>query len=91
MPQAAVKAVVTGLVQGVGFRYYAVGQGRKLGLVGYAKNLPDGRVEAYAEGEKGILEEFLKLLRVGPATAEVSGLAVEWLKPSGRYQGFSLE
>jgi acylphosphatase len=91
MAEAAVKAIVSGLVQGVGYRYYAVGHARRLGLTGYAKNLPDGNVVAYAEGERGLLEEFVKLLRVGPVAADVSGLKVDWLKPTGRYKSFSIE
>ncbi len=89
--QAAVRAVVTGLVQGVGYRFYAVGHGRRLGLTGFVKNLPAGNVETYAEGERGLLEEFIKLLRVGPAAADVSGVSVEWAKPSGHYKSFSIE
>ncbi|MGH8005038.1 MAG: acylphosphatase [Limisphaerales bacterium] len=74
MAQAAVRAVITGLVQGVGYRYYAIGHARRLGLTGFVKNLPDGNVEAYTEGERGLLEEFIKLLRVGPVGADVSGV-----------------
>ncbi|MCI0406700.1 MAG: acylphosphatase [candidate division Zixibacteria bacterium] len=82
---------MTGLVQGVGYRFYAIGHARRLGLTGFVKNLPDGNVEAYAEGEKGLLEEFIRLLRVGPMGADVSGVSVEWAKPSGRYKSFSIE
>ncbi len=89
--QAAFRAIVTGLVQGVGYRYYAVGHARRLGISGYAKNLPAGEVEVYAEGERGLLEEFLKLLKTGPAAAEVSGVGVKWLKPSGKYSTFGIE
>ena len=89
--QAAVKAIVTGLVQGVGYRYFAVGHARRLGLMGYAKNLSDGNVEVYAEGERGLLEEFVKLLRVGPVAADVSGVSVDWTKPTGRYKSFRIE
>jgi acylphosphatase len=91
MAEAAVRAIVSGLVQGVGYRYYAVEHARRLGLAGYAKNLPDGNVEAYAEGERCLLDEFIKLLRVGPVAADVSGVTVEWTKPSGRYKGFGIE
>ena len=79
------------MVQGVGYRYYAIGQARRLGLKGFVKNLPDGNVEVYAEGEKGLLDEFLKHLRVGPVGADVSGVAVEWLQPSEKYKSFSIE
>ena len=79
------------MVQGVGYRYYAVGHARRLGINGYAKNLPSGGVEVWAEGERGELEEFLKLLRIGPVTAEVYDVAVEWQKPAGSYQTFKIE
>jgi len=91
MAEVAVSAIVSGLVQGVGYRYYAVGHARRLGLMGYVKNLPDGSVETYAEGERGLLEEFVKLLQVGPVAADVSGVLIEWAKPSGRYKSFSVE
>ncbi len=91
MAATALRAIVSGLVQGVGYRYYAIGHARRLGLTGYAKNLSNGNVEAYAEGERGLLEEFVKLLRVGPVTAKISGVSVEWVKPSGRYKSFSIE
>ncbi|MCI0595208.1 MAG: acylphosphatase [candidate division Zixibacteria bacterium] len=79
------------MVQGVGYRFYAVAHGRRLRLTGYVKNMPDGNVEAYAEGEKGLLEEFIKLLRTGPVAADVSGVSVEWARPSGRHKSFSIE
>ena len=87
----ALRTIVTGVVQGVGYRYYAVGHAQRLGLTGYAKNLPNGNVEAYAEGERGLLEEFVRLLRAGPVAADVSEVLVEWVKPSGRYKSFGIE
>jgi len=91
MSQAAVKVVVSGLVQGVGYRYYAIGEARRLGLVGCVKNLPSGEVEAYAEGDRGLLEELLKALKIGPPSADVSGVQVEWQKPQGNYKRFGIE
>lgn len=52
----------SGRVQGVGFRYTTVGMAMTLGLKGWVRNLPDGRVEALAEGEERILEEFMTKL-----------------------------
>ena len=70
--------VVSGLVQGVGFRWFVARHARALGLGGYARNLPDGRVEVVAGGGPadalGRLEE---LLRAGPAHALVEGLERE--------------
>lgn len=91
MSEVALKAIVTGFVHGVGYRYFVVGHARRLGVTGYAKNLPNGTVEVFAEGERGLLDEFVKLLRVGPVAADVSGVSIDWLKPTGRYKSFGIE
>jgi acylphosphatase len=72
-----VHAVVRGRVQGVGFRYSARGKAEKLGVSGYARNLPDGGVELEAEGNPGAVEEFLAWLRRGPIGARVDALDAE--------------
>lgn len=62
---------VSGRVQGVGFRYFAERAALRLGVAGYAKNLPDGRVEVYAQGTAEQLEELKSELRRGPFLAKV--------------------
>ena len=57
---------VSGLVQGVGYRYFAMRTAQRLGLAGYARNLPDGRVEVYAAGGAAKLAEFRMELERGP-------------------------
>ena len=70
--------VVTGLVQGVGFRWFVARHARALGLGGYARNLPDGRVEVVAAGgEADALTRLEELLREGPAHARVARLERE--------------
>ncbi|MGL0816725.1 acylphosphatase [Vibrio vulnificus] len=71
------KFVVSGKVQGVGFRYHTSHQGLKLNLVGYAKNLCNGDVEVIACGEPQKIEEFAAWLRNGPRTASVDELIRE--------------
>jgi acylphosphatase len=89
--QAALRAVVRGRVQGVGFRDFVWRRARFLGLTGYVRNLPDGRsLEVVAEGERGALEQLLEYLREGPRGARVDGLEVEWGQPSGRYPDFGI-
>ncbi len=61
--------LVSGVVQGVGFRWYVARHARALGLAGFARNLPDGRVEVVAEGAD--LDRLEQLLRAGPAHAQV--------------------
>ena len=64
--------LVSGVVQGVGFRWYVARHARALGLAGFARNLADGRVEVVAAGtESGGLDRLETLLRAGPANARV--------------------
>jgi acylphosphatase len=70
MPES-VHAILRGRVQGVGFRYFVLTRARTLQLSGFTRNLDDGTVEVYAEGERGKLEEFLSMLAEGPETARV--------------------
>ena len=68
---------VSGQVQGVGYRYFAVRVARELGLRGWVRNLSDGRVEAYAAGTALQLEDFEARLRQGPPAGDVRGVEVE--------------
>lgn len=74
--------LVRGVVQGVGFRWFAARHAERLGLRGFARNLWSGDVEIEAEGERGMVEELIALLRVGPRSAHVADLAVTWREPA---------
>jgi acylphosphatase len=63
--------LVSGSVQGVGFRWYVARHARSLGLAGYARNLPDGRVEVVVSGPDEMLPALEEVLRAGPANAQV--------------------
>lgn len=76
-------ALVSGLVQGVGFREFVRRNALDLELAGYAENLDDGRVEVVAEGAKDDLELLLVRLRMGPAHAEVKEIEVAWGEGGG--------
>ena len=65
------KFLVSGMVQGVGFRWFVARHARALGLVGYARNLPDGRVEVVVSGPEESLPALEQLLLAGPANAQV--------------------
>jgi acylphosphatase len=70
--------LVSGYVQGVGFRWFVARHARALGLSGYARNLPDGRVEVVADGaDAAALEQLEERLRAGPAHARVETVARE--------------
>ena len=64
--------LVMGMVQGVGFRWFVARHARALGVTGYARNLPDGRVEVVGCGDADALTRLEELLRKGPASAEVT-------------------
>lgn len=72
-----VRCFVSGRVQGVFFRASAAREAQQLGITGYARNLPDGRVEVLACGGADALERFRAWLRRGPSAAEVSDLTCE--------------
>ncbi len=82
---------VSGRVQGVGFRYHTQRLAKSHGLTGEVRNLGDGRVEIYAEGEESVLKKFLTQLEKGPnAFAHVSDLQVGWSDSPGHYNDFSI-
>ena len=76
MPTLCRHVLVSGRVQGVAFRWYTVEKAGELGLAGWVKNLPDGRVETWIEGEASAIESMLAWLAKGPPAARVSGLEV---------------
>ncbi|PFG21247.1 acylphosphatase [Serinibacter salmoneus] len=71
-----VNARITGVVQGVGFRWSAQSQAEALGLTGWVRNRRDGSVEAEIQGPPGAVERMLTWLREGPSTARVSDVVV---------------
>jgi acylphosphatase len=73
----AARFFVTGRVQGVGFRFFAVAEAERLGLSGYVRNLRDGRVEAYAIGAPEQLAQFRARLEDGPRLSGVKFVAEE--------------
>jgi len=70
------KYVISGRVQGVGFRYFAERVATELGVTGWARNLGDGRVEVHANGTREQLDDFEGRLRMGPDYADVRGFEV---------------
>ncbi len=70
------RLLVSGRVQGVGYRASAAAQGRRLGLRGWVRNLPDGRVEALVDGPDADVEAFVTWCRRGPPAARVDDVDV---------------
>ena len=81
-------AWVSGRVQGVGFRWWTRSRALELGLVGSARNLPDGRVAVTAEGPRAACARLLEALRGDGAPGRVDAVAEQWTDPSGDLRGF---
>jgi len=81
---------ISGRVQGVNFRATTQRQVEPLGVNGYVRNLPDGRVEAVFEGEEASVQQAIDWCRDGPPAARVDDLNVEWETSTDQFQGFSI-
>lgn len=75
------RLVISGRVQGVGFRVWMVERARELGLSGWVRNRLDGSVEALVAGDIAAVEEFLRLCRRGPRMAEVVSIEEDMADP----------
>ena len=84
-PKQARRYFVSGIVQGVGFRYFAQRAAERFHVSGYTKNLPDGRVEVYAIGTAEHLVKLRSVLERGPWGASVSGVAEEDAEIDSKY------
>ena len=82
--------LVEGRVQGVGFRYFTERVASGLGLSGYVRNLSDGRVEAYAEGDQAALERFLRQVSEWPGFGYVTRVEETWGESTGGHSSFSV-
>jgi acylphosphatase len=86
---SARRAVVSGRVQGVGFRFFAERAAKKAGVFGWVRNLPDGRVETVVEGSDDAVERYLGELLKGPLGSRVTDVAVESRQP-GNFESFEI-
>lgn len=82
--------IVNGLVQGVGFRYFVYREALKLNLFGFTKNLFTGEVLTIVEGEKSLVEELYKKIKVGPSHASVKNCKVDWLETKNEFNRFEI-
>jgi acylphosphatase len=87
---AARRFLVKGRVQGVAFRFFAVEAARRAGVTGTVRNLPDGSVEAIAEGPPGNLAAFRSELAKGPTFSRVTSVDEQEIQPTNRYTDFEV-
>ncbi len=88
---ARVHMIAEGLVQGVGLRWFIHRRAEALGIHGWVRNLPTGAVEIEAEADRSLLEAFIKEIKVGPRSAHVSNLRIDWKESSSaEFDGFEI-
>ena len=83
--------IISGAVQGVGFRYFVLRAAARHQVLGTVRNLPDGRVEVMAEGARGAMDEFKQDLATGPTLANVTDLDETDLPVAGRFRDFRID
>jgi acylphosphatase len=83
----AKRYLVSGMVQGVGFRYFTQAAAEKLHIGGFVRNLRDGRVEVFAVGSPQQLQELRAMLERGPRFSSVSEVLEETAAPDRQYEG----
>ncbi len=81
---------ISGRVQGVFFRAHTKEVAEKLGLTGWVRNLPDGRVEAVFEGEEEAVKEAIEWCKRGPPLAKVERVEVRYEEPTGEFKDFRI-
>jgi acylphosphatase len=88
----SLRAVVSGLVQGVFFRAFVNERALMLGLTGYVRNMPEGdAIEVWGEGERGKLEQLLEFIKTGPPRSKVEMVQTEWPEYTGKYSEFTIK
>jgi len=85
------KFIISGTVQGVGFRFFTQCAAARHQVRGYVKNLEDGRVEAFAEGSEKAVENFKHDLTAGPTYSNVRHIEEKVLEPENLYSSFRIE
>lgn len=81
---------IKGRVQGVYYRAFTRDTANAIGLAGWVRNLPDGRVEAVFEGSRGHIEQAIKQCHIGPSGAHVENIEVQWDNSYGDVTGFQV-
>ena len=88
--EVCVHMIVRGMVQGVGFRYFVHRRAERLKLTGFVKNLFDGSVEIEAVGDRSLLEELIREVKIGPRSAQMTDLRIDWCEPKHSYTYFEI-
>jgi len=88
--QIRAEVIVSGLVQGVGYRYFVLRKARALDVTGYVRNLPAGEVMAIIEGEPHEVDELFQAMKIGPFGAHISRFTIDRSEASGEFHTFEV-
>jgi len=91
MEKVRAHIIVSGKVQGVGYRNNTFKQAKKIGVNGWIRNLEDGRVEAVFEGEKQEVEKIVNWAKRGPLSTNISDFKIEWQEPKEEFKNFEIK
>ena len=89
-PLRQLRMMVSGSVEGVGFRFTARDEAQGLGLKGWVRNRPSGEVELVAEGREDVLKVLAEWAHLGPPAAHVSRVHEEWSEYTGQFADFRI-
>lgn len=84
------RVLFNGTVQGVGFRFTAERIARHFEVLGFVRNLPNGKVELVAEGEEQVLMDFLKAVCDSPMSPYIRDVETDWSEPEGKFTRFGI-
>lgn len=87
----AMRVFVKGRVQGIGYRWFARENASDLQLTGYVRNLPNGEVEVFVEGDQSKIMDYLGRLRQGPSMAMVTDIEINQYPYENRFKKFKVE
>jgi acylphosphatase len=82
--------LISGMVQGVGYRWFVMRKANEYGLKGYVRNLYTDDVEVEVEGNKGLIQDFIEDLRIGSRSAQVTDMKIQWKDYQGKYKNFDI-
>ena len=88
--EMTVRVLVSGFVQGVGFRHFVKSNAQSLNIKGWVKNLPDGKVEAMLHGDEEKIEHLIAICKKGPFLSEVEDMRVEKIKSAETFDKFEI-
>jgi len=83
--------VISGLVQGVGYRWFVMRKAKEYNLKGYVRNLYNGDVEVEVEGYRTMIIDFIKELKIGARSAHVTDIKIEWSEHENKYKIFDIK